>query len=113
MKFENDSEIHISLPVAKSRHPNAKGKIFFFFIFWRRTVLVSILDGTPLEIYVFLGKKKNIMNVFTTYYFLHTKKVLRSNILEDEVTEVLSDGQKLVSFIKQKLFHLRIFQKTV
>lgn len=32
-----------------------------------------------------------------------------SNNLKDEMTDIQDDGQKMVSFSKQKLFHLRIF----
>lgn len=47
------------------------------------------------------------MDVFITYYFLHTRKVLVVNIPEDEMTNILDDGQKMVSFSKKKTISLK------
>lgn len=71
------------------------------------SLLTALLDGFCLFL-----RKKNIMNAFTIYYFLHTRKVLVLNFIEDEMKNILDDGQKMASFSKQKLFHL-IFQKTM
>lgn len=112
VKFENDSEIRFFFFCCKKLSPKSKSQnIFFSFIFgeelswylyWRHFLMVFVS---------FLGKK-NIMNAFTIYYFLHTRKVLVLNFIEDEMKNILDDGQKMASFSKQKLFHL-IFQKTM
>lgn len=112
MKFENDSEIHFFFLLQKAVPQKQKPKYFFSFIFGEELSWYLYWWHSLMVFVSFLGKK-NIMTAFTIYYFLHTRNVLVLNFIEDEMKNILDDGQKMVSFSKQKLFHLRIFQKTM
>lgn len=98
----------------KNCAPKAKAKIFIFFISTNTICVLEELSWYPywrysIRVFLSLVGKRKILNVITTFYFLLTRKMLLSNILGEGMTKVLDDGPKMVSFSKQKLFHLRIF----
>lgn len=97
----------------KSCPPKAKAKVFFSscseiqYVSWKNCLGICT-DGTPLEVFVSLRKKENPECDHNILLFSHQKSA-RIKYSWRWNDKSLDDDSKMVSFSKQKLFHLRIF----
>ncbi|XP_072909831.1 zinc finger BED domain-containing protein 5-like isoform X6 [Hemitrygon akajei] len=122
VRFVNDGEIEENFFCCKELPEPSKGQDVFNVLSsyletkglsWRNCVGICT-DGVlsvvgSMKSFVSLVKKEN-PDIVTTHCFLH-REVLMSKTLGDDMKKVLDAATKMVTFIKQRPVHSRMFKK--